>query len=233
MNKAYLGMLILALTCLQWGCFNTPQAAAQQSAQSVVGPNQNPNQDIIDQLQDILRDQARFGKTPRNNGMLRQIQTAIKRFPSTPMRPSTPMPPAGQCKYVITVTTGRDVLSPNSNIFQADGPGTDANVTFTIFGNRGQQVTLGPISGAQNGYRRGHYLFEFGDRNVLRTQGVDIGKLSSIRIRRDNTNSASADWQVDSISVEKQTLGGAFLDSKTAWFNNWLTDTRPQTRRLQ
>ena len=73
MNKAYLGMLILALTCLQWGCLNTPQAAAQQSAQSVVGPNQNPNQDIIDQLQDILRDQARFGKTPQNNGMLRQI----------------------------------------------------------------------------------------------------------------------------------------------------------------
>jgi len=82
MNKAYPGMLILALTCLQWGCLNTSQAAAQQSAQSVVGPNQNPNQDIIDQLQDILRDQARFGKTPRNNRLLQQIQNIANGSPA-------------------------------------------------------------------------------------------------------------------------------------------------------
>ncbi len=89
MNKAYLGMLILALTCLQWGCLNTPQASAQQSAQAVVGPNQNPNQDIIDRLQDILRDQARFGNTPRNNRLLQQIQNIANGSPAI-LNPSSP-----------------------------------------------------------------------------------------------------------------------------------------------
>lgn len=90
MNKAYLGMIILALTCIQLGGLTPNQVSAQQPAALAVGGG-NDNQRVISQLQGILQDEARFGKTPRNNQLLQQIQTVINRF--QPGRNPQPVPP--------------------------------------------------------------------------------------------------------------------------------------------
>ena len=76
MNKAHLGLIILALTCLQWGWVTPRQAQAQQVA---LATNLTPNQQIISDLKVFLDNQRRdFGNTPQNNAYLRQIQNLIK-----------------------------------------------------------------------------------------------------------------------------------------------------------
>ena len=242
MNNARLGLIILTLTCLPWGWVAPCQAQNNFGTQNtppvaMAARNLPPNQRIISDLKVFLDDQRQnYGLTPQNNSQLRQIQNLVNRYQSGGNAPPIGNPPPSspaQCRYLITVNTGTAVLSPNSNLLQGDGPGTDANVTFTIVGHGGLRVPLGPISGAQNGYQRGRYLFEYGSQDSLSIQGVDVGSLRNIEVRRDNNNSSSSDWQIDSITVEKRALNGALLSRKTTPYGQWLLNTRSHIFRLQ
>lgn len=238
MNKAHLGLIILTLTCLQWGWVTPRQAQAQtQTPQFALATNLTPNQQIISDLKVFLDNQRRdFGNTPLNNAYLRQIQNLINRYQSVGNPPpggnQPPVgnpPPVGntrQCQYVITVNTGTHLQSPNFNKL-GDGPGTDANVWFTVTGTNGKQVRFGPISGARNAHRNGTYYFEMGNQDRFGPQvDADVGSLREISIRRDNQNSSSSDWQVDSITVEKQSLNGTTIETKTIYPRRWILDTQ-------
>ena len=79
MNKAQLGLIILTLTCLQWGWVTPRQAQAQaQTPQFALATNLTPNQQIISDLKVFLDNQRRdFGNTPLNNAILRDLQKIV------------------------------------------------------------------------------------------------------------------------------------------------------------
>jgi hypothetical protein len=91
------------------------------------------------------------------------------------------------------------------------GAGTDADVYLTITGRRG-------VMPERRLYRKGN-PFESGERDYFDISGPNVGNLTQIRIRHNNTGIASA-WNLDWVQVE-------YLGSDRAWrFNagRWLSD---------
>ncbi len=157
----------------------------------------------------------------KNSGYYR-LESASSGNPGNPN-------PSGNVNYVVEVTTGTQLQSPNLSKL-GDGPGTDSLVTMTVVGSRGT-AAFGPFRTVNNQKRRNNNIYESGTTDGIQFQGPDVGQIQEIRVQRDNTNSSLADWQIAFIQVSKTDARGA----KTSASSNrsvWLLDTNPITFRL-
>jgi hypothetical protein len=97
--------------------------------------------------------------------------------------------------------------------------GTDANITFTLGGDRGSASTTVDSSV--------HARMESGSISFVVLRSADLGTLRSITVQSDTSHLASG-WHLDSIVVESSQYGGR----KTASFDIWIESTEPVTKDL-
>jgi lipoxygenase homology domain-containing protein 1 len=97
---------------------------------------------------------------------------------------------AATTTYVVSVTTG-----------SVRGAGTDANVTLTLFGVKGDS---GPL--VLRDSRSFKNKFEQGHTDIFLLEAMDIGDVKKVRLAHDNSGASSA-WFVEKVAVEVPSLG--------------------------
>ena len=110
-----------------------------------------------------------------------------------------PVATTGQVSYQVTVKTGT-----------VSGAGTDANVYITLYGSKGAGVERLLDTAGRND-------FENGSSDVFTLGSPDLGNLTKVRIRHDNSG-RKAGWFLEDITVQNMTTYQAW---KFPW-NKWL-----------